>query len=92
LLNCFIGKSNIAVSSTEGYQRASRIAFTVIGGVVIGVGTNSISLELSWCGEGKHFVDRAAYLIKKILFRSWYFQVSGKNYKFSIQVELQKFG
>lgn len=59
---------------------------------MIGAGTNSVSLELSWCGEGKHFVDRAAYLMDKFLFRSRCFQVSGNNYNFSIQVVLQDFG
>ena len=54
---------------------------------MIGAATNSISLDLCWCGAGKHFVDRGAYLIDRFLFQSRCFQVSGgKNYKFRIQV------
>jgi len=70
---------------TDRDQRASRIAVrkresvAVVGGVVIGAATNSVSLDLSWCGAGKHFVDRGTYLIDKFLFGSRCFRVSGKK-------------
>ena len=53
LLNLFIGKWNITVSSNERDQRASRIAVrkrefvTVTGGAVIGAATKNVSLDLS---------------------------------------------